>query len=65
MIDTISNIIENEIHYAYCDNCKYQDDDFDDGDHCEMCHRKYIGWVLSQEEAVRIANKIIEAINDF
>lgn len=23
MIDTISNILEKELRYAYCDNCKY------------------------------------------
>ena len=61
MLDTISKIIEDEVCYAYCNNCKYNMDD----ERCEGCHRKYMNWQLSHESAVGIAEKIIKAIDEF
>ena len=61
MIDTISRILEEELSYAYCDNCKHDTGD----DECEDCHRKYQNWALSRESAVNIAEKIAKALDDF
>lgn len=61
MISKISKILEDELCYVYCTNCKYDMDD----DRCENCHRKYMNWELSEEEAIRIADKIIKALEDF
>ena len=61
MIDTISKILEEELSYAYCDNCKYDIGD----DVCEDCHRKYSSWALGEDAAVEIAGKIIEVLEDF
>ena len=61
MIDTISRILEEELSYVYCDNCKYGMED----DECEGCHRKYQNWALSEDSAVNIAEKIIKALDEF
>lgn len=61
MIDTISKILEDELCYVYCDNCKYDMED----DECEDCHRKYQNWALSEDSAVSIAEKIIKALDEF
>lgn len=61
MIDTISRILEEELSYAYCDNCKHDMVD----DECEGCHRKYQNWALSGDSAANIAEKIAKALEDF
>ena len=61
MIDTISRILEEELNYAYCDNCKHDTGD----DECEDCHRKYQNWALGEDTAVNIAEKIAKALEDF
>lgn len=61
MIDTISRILEEELSYVYCDNCKYDPVD----DVCEDCHRKYMNWALGEDAAVNISEKIIKALEDF
>lgn len=61
MIDTISRILEEELSYVYCYNCKYDPGD----DECEDCHRKYISWSLGEDAASSIAEKIIKALEDF
>ena len=61
MIDTISNILEKELRYVYCDNCKYDPGEEECGD----CHRKYMNWALGEDAAVDIAEKIVEALGDF
>lgn len=55
----ISDIIFDELSYAYCDNCR-----FDESDSCEYCHRKSIAWAISKEASERIANKIIGSLED-
>ena len=61
MIDTITRIIEDNVSYAYCDNCEYDMDD----EHCDDCHRKYMNWKLSHDTAFEIADKIIKTLEDF
>ena len=61
MIDTISGILEEELSYVYCNNCKHGMVD----DECEECHRKYQNWALSEDSAVTIAEKIVKALEDF
>lgn len=61
MIDAISNILEKEFRYVYCDNCKYDPGEEECGD----CHRKYMNWALGEDAAVEIAGKIIKALEDF
>lgn len=61
MIDTISNILEKEFRYVYCDSCKYDPGE----EECEDCHRKYMNWALGEDAAVEIAGKIIKALEDF
>lgn len=61
MIDTISNILEKELRYVYCDNCKYDPGEEECGD----CHRKYMNWSLGEDAAASIAEKIIKALEDF
>ena len=61
MIDTISRILEEELSYVYCDDCKHNLE----YDECEDCHRKYMNWALSRDSAVNIAEKIVKALEDF
>ena len=61
MIDTISRILEEQLSYVYCNNCKHNLED----DECESCHRKYQNWALSEDSAVNIAKKIAKAWEDF
>lgn len=61
MIDTIRRILEDELSYVYCDNCKHGMED----DECESCHRKYQNWALSEDSAVSIAEKIVKALDEF
>ena len=60
MLSTISNILEDEFCCVYCDTCKYDLED----DECCDCHRKSMGWALSEEESIRIAARIIDALED-
>lgn len=60
MINIISKILEEELCYAYCDNCRHDGDEYA----CEGCHRKYQNWSLSEDTALEIAGKIIEALDN-
>jgi len=47
--------IQDELRYAYCDNCRGNDESDFEG--CDDCHRKYIGWGIRLSTATRIAEK--------
>lgn len=56
----IVEILLDELNDAYCYNCRGNEDyDFVG---CEDCHRKSIGWSLSEGSAEGIADRIIDAI---
>lgn len=52
----IAKIIYDELNYIYCFNCRYDNV----RDNCDDCSRKSMGWEISQEEANKIADKILE-----
>lgn len=65
MIDNIVKILEEELSYIYCYNCKHNDMTIEDeNDPCEDCHRKYMEWQLSNESAVNIAEKILKIMEE-
>ena len=47
--EELIEFIHGELDYIYCYNCKHQND-------CENdeCHRKYMGWQVSDEVVDRI-----------
>lgn len=61
MLSTIADILKDEFCYVYCNTCKYHNTE---DDVCEDCHRKYMYWEISEEESMRIATKIISALED-
>lgn len=64
MKDKIVDILMNELSDVYCNNCCGNDNNEDDEDYnrCEYCHRKSMYWGLSKETAERLANEIINTI---
>lgn len=54
MKPSIESIIEEELSYIYCHNCKYNDNE----EKCDDCNRKKMEWSISKETAISIANKI-------
>lgn len=60
MLSTIADILKDELCYVYCNTCKHNIED----DECEYCHRKYMYWGISESESMRIATKIISALED-
>lgn len=58
----ISQIIQNTLDYAYCDNCRYNKEirskTEEDDNPCEDCHRKYNQWGVSKKVANSIAIEI-------
>lgn len=61
-IDKISNLLTENLNYAYCDNCKHGDTD--DYDYCDECYRKYQNWALSHGTAEYLARRILKLIGD-
>lgn len=53
----IKDILLKNFHSVYCDTCEYINTSG-----CDYCHRKAIGWSLSQTEANRIAEDILTEI---
>lgn len=60
--EEISKLIYYELNNAYCSNCRYQKEN--DLSICEECHRKYIGWAVSEEKCDLIAEKIKDGDSD-
>ena len=58
----ISDIIYDELDYVYCTNCRYASKD--PYDYCDDCHRKYMGWSVARAECDKIADKIIDILNE-
>ena len=50
----ISKLLKDEFASVYCGNCKY------DGDDCDGCNRKQMGWALSKKAAKELERKIID-----
>lgn len=61
MLSTIADILKDELCYVYCNTCKHHNMEDDE---CEYCHRKYMSWGISEGESMRIATKIISALED-
>jgi len=55
-IKKAATIIEAELSYVYCNNCK---ENKSEGD-CDDCNRKAMGWGISSEAAEIIARKILK-----
>ena len=52
--------VMNELNDVYCYNCRYQGgDEKIKEENCEDCHRKMIGWAISENTARKIVAKII------
>ena len=56
MKETIVGILVEELSYIYCHTCKF------DGGNCDECHRRAMGWGLSDTAADEIADKIIAGL---
>lgn len=57
----IIEAIEESLSKVYCNNCHSRELDMDDEEcNCEDCHRKYMGWEISNKAAEEIANKILK-----
>lgn len=50
---TMANIICKKLESVYCDSCN--------GERCEECCRKEIGWALSEYKALEIVNEICKS----
>lgn len=55
------SFIQDNLCYAYCDNCRGNDETEFEG--CEDCHRKYIGWEIGLSTATQIAEKAAQIFN--
>lgn len=55
-VEEATNIIYNNLYFAYCDNCRGNDDD---GRRCDECCRKMQNWAVSRYTAECIARKIL------
>lgn len=53
--EEIIKILKNNFYYVYCHSCAFQHD----RKGCDECHRKYMNWSISDEEAEGIANEIL------
>ena len=51
MRDRIIDVLLEELCEVYCYSC--------DGEYCENCNRKEIGWGISRRESERIADRIL------
>ena len=59
--EKIIKILTDELHYCYCDNCKFNDYDKYQENYCDGCYRKYSNWALSPKTAEEIIDKIIQS----
>lgn len=64
--DRIVDFLYDFLDYAYCDGCRYQNDDEKEYeyDECEYCHRKQMHWGISKERAEYIANAILYMVGE-
>ena len=53
MEEAYMKVLLSEFAGVYCDTCKHED-----SDDCDDCHRKMMGWGLSENTARRIAARI-------
>lgn len=56
--EAISKLIYKTLNYAYCDNCKFADNN-DFNFCCEDCHRKNNNWAVARYTCDELAEKII------
>ena len=52
----MAQVIYEGFNYIYCSNCKYEG-----RDNCDECHRKSMGWEVSESYAESVAQAIIDA----
>ena len=62
MRDKIAQIIYGYLDWAYCDNCRYGDDE--QNSNCEYCHRKNINWGIDKTTANELADGIMDIIKE-
>lgn len=60
MKEKISELLYQQLGYAYCDNCEHILDD----SICEECHRKNINWSISKITTDKLSVKIIKIIKE-
>lgn len=53
----VADILVKELSYIYCHNCRYNNGTLDK---CDECHRKMMGWKLSEDAARKIEEDIID-----
>ena len=53
MKEKIVKILKDEFSYIYCHNCN------NNGEDCDDCHRKSMGWKIADKTAEGLADKII------
>lgn len=58
--EKIAKIIYDYMGYIYCNNCR----NYGNEELCEWCNRKSMGWKISEECAEKMADAIIEVIED-
>ena len=69
-IKVISEFLQEELNYIYCPNCKYQGLGEEESNKrygewgCDDCHRKMMGWELSEEASRKLARQIIVKTED-
>lgn len=71
MVNEIKQLLVDELSSPYCNDCKFgtglEESKYEEiygywG--CDDCHRKYMGWELSEEAAEGIAKKIMKMVKD-
>ena len=56
MEDKIADLLMQALNNIYCDTCcNYESDEYN---MCDYCHRKSMGWQISENYAHVIANEI-------
>jgi Zn-finger domain-containing protein len=60
-IENATELIYNELCYAYCDNCRGNEKEIreKEPDFCECCNRKSQNWAVSKNTAEAIAKAIL------
>lgn len=61
MKEKIAEMLYQNLCAVYCYSCEYENSE---NDMCEDCHRKYMNWALSREDANGLAEKVMRIINE-
>ena len=55
--EKIVQVLKNRFFSVYCDSCIANINRNDD--YCDLCHRKYMNWGISDEYAELVADEIM------